>query len=207
MAGGYIVATFGYSLRGNEGFWVDADRLCKHIGVGKHDGRQPHVLIPLLGRFKSEMGERMHVIPLVNFTRSGIPIRTWVERLVAVLRREGKSACPAFCDEEGFQLYASALEVVIHPILKKMQKDPLHKDVIPKSLDVTLWYLLARSCRRGAENEALDRNLDGETINLVHRWSQYEKSRGKQPKGFDMMQHYASGENTRYRQLNFSAIL
>ena len=90
MTGAYLVITFGYSLRGNKGFWVDADRLCKHIGVGKHDGRQPHVLIPLLGRFKSEMGERMHVIPLVNFTRSGIPIRTWVERLVAVLRREGK---------------------------------------------------------------------------------------------------------------------
>ena len=131
----------------------------------------------------------------------------WVERLVTLLKDEGKTDCPAFCDEEGYILYASVLEEVIHPILKRMQTDPLHRDVIPGSLDVTAWYLLARSCRRGAENEALDRNLDSDTINLVHRWSQYEKSKGKQPKGFDMMQHYASGENTRYRQLNFSSIL
>ncbi len=153
MTGAYLAITFGYSLRGNEGFWVDCERLCKHIQVGKYDGRQPHVLIPLLGRFKSEVGERMHVIPLVNVTRSGIAIRTWVERLVATLKGEGKTDCPAFCDDEGYQLYASTLESVIHPILRKMQRDPSHKDVIPPSLDVTLWYLLARSCRRGAEND------------------------------------------------------
>ena len=27
MCGGYMVVTYSYSLRGNEGFWVDEDRL------------------------------------------------------------------------------------------------------------------------------------------------------------------------------------
>ena len=49
MTGAYLVIAFGYSLRGNEGFWVDAGRLCAHIAVGKFDARTPHLLVPLLG--------------------------------------------------------------------------------------------------------------------------------------------------------------
>ncbi len=207
MSASYLVISFGYSLRGNEGFWVDAERLCSHIRVGKYDDREPHVLIPLLGRFKGEGGERMHVFPLVNVTRSGIPIRNWVERLVTLLKDEGKRNCPAFCDDEGYLLYASNLEAIIHPILRKMQRDPLHVNVIPRSLDVTLWYLLDRSCRRGAASEALNNDVDEATINLVNRWRKFEKARGKQPKGFDMMQHYVQDQRIRYRQLKFSAAL
>ena len=98
MLGAYLCCTYGHSLRGNEGLWVDADRLCRHIGMGKYDQRAPHVLISLLGRFKSEDGDRMHVFPLANVTRSGIRIHIWLERLVKLLRDEGKSSCPAFYD-------------------------------------------------------------------------------------------------------------
>ncbi len=73
--------------------------------VGKFalwDPCQPHVLIPLLGWFKGKGGDRMHVFPIVNWTRSGILVRLWVERLVATLRQENQSNCLAFCDDEGY---------------------------------------------------------------------------------------------------------
>ena len=34
MCRGYIATTYVYSLRGNEGFWVDADRLKSNIELG-----------------------------------------------------------------------------------------------------------------------------------------------------------------------------
>ena len=206
MTAAYLCVTYGYSLRGNEGLWVDTDKLCENIQVGKRDQRCPHVIVPLLGRFKGEEGDRMHVIPLVNETRSGIRIRIWIERLVRLLKQERKSNCPAFCDEDGYLLRATDLEGVIHPILKEMQNAPEHLDVIPRSLDVKLWYRLARSCRRGAENRALDQGVNPKVIDFVHRWSMFEKNKGRLP-GFDMMQHYAAGNKTRYLQLQFSECL
>ena len=75
MCGGYIVTTYGYSLRGgNEGFWVDASRLRANMHLGAVDNTRetPHVCVALLGCFKGEDGDRMHVFPLANVTSSGI---------------------------------------------------------------------------------------------------------------------------------------
>ena len=207
MTGAYLVITYGYSLRGYEGFWVDAERLCKHIDCGKHDPRQGHIAVPLLGRFKAEGGDRMHVFPIVNVTQSGIAVRLWVERLVALLKEEGKVDCPAFCDEEGYQLYASVIEEIFQPILVKMQSDPNHKNVVARTLDVSKWYLVARSLRRGAESQAINNGIQKPTIDLVNRWRGYERNRGKTPKSFDMMQYYAAAAHVRYEQLTFSAAL
>ena len=57
MAASYICVVYGYSLRGYEGFWVDCNRLIKHIHVGKFDSRALHVTVDALGRFKSEDGD------------------------------------------------------------------------------------------------------------------------------------------------------
>ena len=70
ITGAYLVITFGYSLRGNEGLWVDADCLCRNIEVGKTYRHAPNMLVPLIGRFKVEDGYRMNVLPIVNKKRS-----------------------------------------------------------------------------------------------------------------------------------------
>ena len=206
MTAAYIATTFGYSLRGNEGFRVDAQRLIDNINVGKHNARAKHVVICLLGRFKGEEGDRMHVFPLSSVTRSGIRIRLWLERLVRLLRTEGKTGCPAFCDEDGYQLAAADLEAVMHPILRKLQEDESQQDVILPGLDIESEFRMARSLRRGSESEALDQGLPESTVRLVNRWGSYEKNRGAEP-GFDMLDHYAASANTRYKQISYSAIL
>ena len=206
MLGAYLCCTYGHSLRGNEGLWVDADRLCRHIGMGKYDQRAPHVLISLLGRFKSEDGDRMHVFPLANTTRSGIRIRIWLERLVKLLRDEGKSSCPAFCDKNSFQLTLADLEATLHPLLEELQIDDSFPGIIPRGVNVRVWWRLARSLRRGAEAEALDQGVSDLVIKFIHRWGRYETSRGAEP-GFNMLEHYASGAETRYMQIKFTASL
>ena len=71
----------------------------------------------------------MHVFPIAKKIRPGIQIWRLVERLVNILKVEGKQKCPEFCDEDGFQLYAAVLESVIHPILRRMQRYKHHKEI------------------------------------------------------------------------------
>ena len=88
MTGAYMVITYSYSLRGNEGFWVDGDSLADNIDLGRESTVDiPHVVVGLCGRFKAEGGFRMHVFSVANTTASGIPNRWWLEKVVKVLSR------------------------------------------------------------------------------------------------------------------------
>ena len=75
------------SLRGNEGFWVDGDSLVENILLGRNDSPIPHVVVGLLGFFKAEGGERLHVFSIANQTASGIRVRVWLERVVRILKK------------------------------------------------------------------------------------------------------------------------
>ena len=86
MTASYICVTYGYSLRGYEVLWVYLQRLMDGIHLGEHDRREPHVFVAVLVRFKVEDGYIIHLLPLVNVTSSGIRIRMWLERLVALLK-------------------------------------------------------------------------------------------------------------------------
>jgi hypothetical protein len=204
MCGGYISVAYGYSLRGYEGFWVDGDRLMKHIQLGADDN-PPHVVIALLGRFKAEGGDRMHTFVLSNETKSGVKIRVWLERVVETLKQEKRSACPAFCDEEGYMLDAKYIEKIMHPILKRVLLKSKNKNDM-SAKDIEEGYRCGRSFRRGAENTALLNGVDKETINFVHRWSEFESKSGKTP-GFNMLRHYAEGVVQRPLMLKFTAAI
>ena len=204
MTAAYISITYSLSLRGNEGFWVDGDTLCDHIQLGREDRNVPHVVIALLGFFKGESGERMHVFSAANTTRSGVRVRRWLERVVAILRSEKKRGGPAFCDQEGYILNSHQIEEVIHPILEDLQGSKGMEQMLPKGVDVTTFYRCARSFRRGAANTATINKVSETTIKFVNRWRSYEKNQGKSP-GFDMLQHYTDGEGTRPLQLAFTS--
>ena len=207
MAGGYMAVTYSYSLRGNEGFWVDGDRLVEHIQLGKSKGEDiPHVIVALLGRFKAEGGDRMHVFTLANETSSGVRNRFWLEKVVRIFRRERKKNCPAFCDEAGFMLSAKDIEGVMHPILRKLQKTKEYSNDIPNKLEIEKTYRCYRSFRKGAENTALRNGVNEKTINFVHRWSMMEERRGALP-GFNMLSHYADGVAQRPTMLKFTAMV
>ena len=87
-------------------------------------------------------------------------------------------------------LTALSLEAILQPILEDMQLQSKHAEQIPAGLDVREWIKMARSLRRGVENDALENDTSKTTIELIHRWSAWERSRGAQP-GFNMLEHYA----------------
>ena len=204
MTAGYMAVTYSYSLRGNEGFWVDGDSLVKNIQLGKNDRLRPHVVVALLGFFKAEGGERMHVFSIANCTASGIRVRIWLERIVTILVKEKKKGCPAFCDVEGYILTSGHIERVMHPILASLQGGPGLDQYLPRGIDIETFYRCERSFRRGAETTALVNKVNKTTIEFVHRWRSYELSKGRTP-GFNMIHHYADGEHTRPLQLDFSS--
>jgi hypothetical protein len=55
------------------------------------DHWSPPMIIPFLGRFKGETGQRWHMLPIVWKIRSGIEAGTWASRLMeSLLERNGR---------------------------------------------------------------------------------------------------------------------
>ena len=57
VVGGALVVLAGGALRGGEVLLLEASELVKHRLDGKDHLEHPHVVIPLMGRFKNETGE------------------------------------------------------------------------------------------------------------------------------------------------------
>ena len=100
------------------------------------------MLVAVMGRFKGEYGNIMHLIPLVNVTFLGMRIHMCLERLLALLNEEVKSNCPALCDMGCYMLSASAIDSKFHPILEDIQ---IHRDInladsIPRGMNVQEHY-------------------------------------------------------------------
>ena len=56
----YFMSCFVVSLRGGDGFMMDASGLWYHIGKVR-EGPLAHVVIPTMGIFKGENGRRHHL--------------------------------------------------------------------------------------------------------------------------------------------------
>ena len=119
------------------------------------------MLVSVMGIFKGDNGYRMNLLHLVNVTSSCISIRMWFYRLLSLLKEEGKTNCPVFCDMEGYILYAAAIESVFHPILEEIHihRDRNFVDSIHGGLSVRQHYQCNCSFLRGAENQSLDNGV------------------------------------------------
>jgi hypothetical protein len=175
-----LVIGFCGALRGNEIFLVEGSQLCAY----QHKGRMhenPHVVIPMMGRFKGETGERNILWVLVPITKSGIQIEWWVDCLIKLLKEEGRNDTrtpgPAFCDESGFVLAYSTLNGWFHEEMVKLQR--AHPETIPSDLDIVEVYNLYRSLRRGATSRATALNYSETVINLNNRWRMTQSNKGK----------------------------
>ena len=65
--GAYFISCFVASLRGGEGFIMDAAGFLHHIGKGR-EGPLSCVVIHLMGRFKVGTGSRHHIQAVFNET-------------------------------------------------------------------------------------------------------------------------------------------
>ena len=210
IVGTYLVVCFTASLRGNEGLFLEGSSLVAMLGEGKsaqhkRDGKE-HVCLPLLGRFKTEVGEDKHVAVVASVTASGIKPRLWAERLGWLLVQEGKEhvAGPAFCKEDGNMYRSYELDWEFHSVLKKVQD--LRPDLIPESVDVAASYGTFRSCRRGSLTRATEAGIKGPDLDMINRWRKFEAVKGGRPH-MSMREHYLEIKLVLKRTLAYSKAL
>lgn len=179
MIGSCLVIGFCDALRGNEIFLVEAGSLGHYFRVGIHQHRK-YVIIPLMGRFKGETGERNILRALVNTTKSGIQVHWWISELVELLSGKGRNDTsapgPAFCDKQGNVLSYSFMNSLFHEELQKVQD--LHPDEIPPEVDISETYNLYRSLRRGATSRATELGYSETIINMNNRWRLTQSNKG-----------------------------
>jgi hypothetical protein len=146
------------------------------------------VIVPLLGRYKGEMHMRYHLTPLAAMTNSGIQVRVWLNRLVAVWREAGRTHGPAFGTRQGEVLEASFIEEKIVDLLFEIRV--ANPGVLPADVDFGEEFGISRSFRRGATSTARVRKVPEEVVNLTNRWRKFEHAKGRRPR-LTMQDHYS----------------
>jgi hypothetical protein len=204
FAGAFSVIAFGGSFRGNEVFLTDLYGLTKYSKTQLVENGSRYVIIPLLGRFKTEEGEQYHLTPLAYRTNSGIPIGVWVERLVALKASHRQSHGPAFSDRRGKVLNTQWLEMEILERLQEVQN--ANSDLIPREVNVHEDYGIARSFRRGATTQARNAGVAENDINAMNRWRTADQAKGVKPRA-KMQDHYSDIRQMVPTLLRFSQAL
>lgn len=203
MTAAALIIGFCAALRGGEIFLMEATEFCRRINSGRLD-KVKHVLVPLMGRFKNEVGERNVLLPLVAITKSGIAVRKWLDRLDLILRQEGRDKgepCPALCDARGVVLTTKAVEAEMHKLLIELQE----MGIVAGDITVEKEFHLYRSLRRGATARATNVQLAKTVIDTNNRWRSMQTSRGK--KNLPMSQLYLDIRIALPAHLAFSAAM
>ena len=102
----YLISYCG-ALRGEEVPMTDLNSVFKHWNDGDIALPRRHVAIGLMGRFKNQIGEKYHFIPLAAETKSGLKIREWIGRLLDEYRSLGIFNGPMFRTAGGQQIKAT----------------------------------------------------------------------------------------------------
>ena len=206
MMGSFLMISFVCALRGNEPFLVEAEGLQKMIHKGKNEkeAKLDHVVIPLLGRFKNEDGERWHIMLSVAKTSSKLEVRKWIERLEEVLRLEQRGLGPAFCDRHGDMLPFAWVDERFVEEVKQVQLS--HPQLIESSIDVEEKNSIFRSIRKGSTARATDMKVGQVTIDLHNRWRTIE-NRGGSRSSKSMQDYYSDLRLTINAILTYSRAL
>ena len=134
----------------------------------------PHVVLPLLGKFKGEIGIDHHIINLANESISGLQPRWWLEKLIEIADLEGRAAGPAFATPEGNLLRSADVDATFRSYLHRVQRAGL----IPKTDDVDTMFGISRTPRRTATSRAKRAGLE-DRAEEMNRWRKVELAQNK----------------------------
>jgi hypothetical protein len=202
MVGTFLLLSFVLALRGNETFMIESGSLVRGLPNGNHHSEQhPHVVIPLLGRFKNEEGERFHLMMSVSETASGFQVRRWVEYLAEVLKVEGRLSGPAFCDSSGNVLTSGEVDREFHHQLEIVREKEPH--LIEAHVEISEKYSIFRSPRRGVTARAGEVGVPKNVIDFHNRWREVEQSGGRRASR-SMQAYYTDLRLTKLKRLEFT---
>ena len=203
-AAAFVILWAG-ALRGGEVFMLESSELVKRRDDGRNLTGNGHVVIPLMGCFKGETGERNLIIVLANRSSGGLEIRRWVDLLSALLLVEGRGSTvgPALCDKDGNMIESRRLNEEFHMALEKIQQ---LSDLIPDDLDVAGKFNLYRSFRRGATTRARERKVPNPIIEMNNCWRKIKNRQGSLPR-LPMTELYTEISQVLDTKLSFSLAL
>ena len=181
------------SLEGMLTFWEDTSR-----------EDDPYLMLTLKGRFKGEVDERWHLVPVSDYTRSMIPLRRWMQRILdRRVLKEGRRVGWLFQSAKGvrdrFGMYDATFRQLIDAV--REESGELLPEVVDTE-DFSLW----RSPRRGAVLETTNQDVSEKVIELINRWRSKESARGSVA-GLPMRQVYTQVKSTVPTMLVFSKAL
>ena len=184
----YCIASFCGGLRREEVPMADLGEFIKHAPKGAEDNL-PHIILPLLGRFKGEKGEKHHLLLLAAITSSGLMPRKWGLQVIDGYQLLGIATGPIWRNKRGKQSRLSDWE---GPILDKIQEVQNGRpNLINPGMDVHDEYRLSRSFRRGSNTHLRNQNLQNvqDIVDDNNRWRKFDKAKGRMP-GMGMSDYY-----------------
>ena len=199
----FMLVAMGAGLRGEEvpllsmegllAFWEESQSAADRF-----------VMLTLKGRFKGEVDERWHLVPLSDNSRSGLPFRQWIGRaLNRRVHRQGRTKGWLFQSRQGIRLKFGRYDPSFRELIDAARA--LHPSLLPDIVE-TGDYSLWRSPRRGAVLETTNQDVSEKVIELVNRWRKKEAAKGSEP-GLPMRQIYTQVRSTLPTMLKFSKAL
>ncbi len=182
MARGAFLALYGGALRGGEVLLTEGSELVRLRMAGKSHPKYPHVVLPLMGRFKGETGERNVLFALGNVSHSGLNFREALEGVMMILVKEKRynTIGPAFCTSEGKLMPRWRLNGILHEMLARVQANT--HGIIMEEIKIEDKFSIHRSFRRGAHTRATEAEVPDPVIKMNNRWRKVEQSGGSVPK-------------------------
>ena len=204
MVGAYFAVCYVLSLRGPEGLLLDLEGILKH---GDSLSHKDCVVIVLWGQVKGEYAERAHLLPCINITSSGIPVRRWIRRATVLARDNNKLSGPLMLHKNGDNITTKQIDDLLHQLLQTLFTSSPHlfpQSAIKNEEDIVLKYASFRSFRRGSNTRAKEKGVSIQDTDTVNRWRGREKA-GTRKQGGTIDQLYSdltllTGPFLRYTQ-------
>lgn len=184
----FTVLCFCCGLRGEEMPLMSLSGTRLHFRQARDHPTMPHVVVALLGRFKTEIGEKYHLMPLVIRTKTGLEPFKWVERMLVWYDQIGETRGWVFRNKKGEQARASDYEFDILNELVNIQLE--FPDVVGKNVNVFEEFGVNRSFRRGSDAHAINQGVSKDDIERNNRWRSVENAKGRAPR-LRMIHHYS----------------
>ena len=189
----YFVISYVVSLRGPEGLLLDLEATNYFWDTNLHDNEfGDYIYICLRGQVKGEHNIRCHLLPAVSVTQSGIKVMESLNRLRILKAGQGFTDGPGISSTDGAVLSSMALNDCLIEILSEIfdEDRSLFPNTIKHEEMLKENYQVYRSLRRTSDTIALENKVKAEDIDLVNRWSEVERAKGRRPNR-PMKYHYA----------------
>jgi hypothetical protein len=204
LEGAFYTIAFGLALRGEEVEMVELWGIWKHWDRAMAHEETPHVVIALLGRFKNEMGEAYHLMPMLARTPRGLKPAVWVRRVLDCYAAKNVYSGYMFRNADGTKAKAKLMEPKFHDRLTQVQHNFPH--LLDPEVDVVEDYGVLRSFRRGGTSEATNNGALPHVVELNGRWRKVNQAGASRP-SITIREHYTDVRLTLKPLLAFTGFL